>query len=241
MVRNIYDKKLAAAFRKSDLKPDKQYSFLPTVLNIVGDLAGKDVLDLGCGDGFFSIAMANSGAEHIVGIDNSPDQIRLANEKVHPENITYQLGDIYKDTLPSADIVLCPFVANYAQSVKDLAFLFENIYKALDHGGKALFLVDLFKGNNLKKFGSIKTLQGPPRDGTVIKIDLYNRGAFICSLYSHYYTPATLEKTLEQEGFKNIDWHKPIISNEGLKTFGESFWKDYPENSEVGYLSAEKH
>jgi SAM-dependent methyltransferase len=240
MSRNTYDKKLADVFRKSDTKPDKQFSFLPTVMNIIGNVSNKTILDLGCGDGFFSIALAQAGAKHVIGIDNAPEQIRLASEKAHPKNIIYQLGDIYKDKLPASDIILSPFVVNYAQSIQDLKFLFKNIYQSLNKNGKVVLVVDLPTGKDLKKFGSVKTLQGPAQDGAIIKIDLYNGEEFICTLYSHYYTKETLENTLKEVGFKNIRWHKPLVSKEGIGKFGEKFWKGFAENTELGYLSAEK-
>ena len=241
MTINIYDKELAKTFRKSDVKPDKQFSFLPTVMSMMSDLSNKTVLDLGCGDGFFTIALANAGAKHVIGIDNAKEQIDLANEKPHPENISYQLGDIFKDSLPTADITLTPFVVNYAQSVDDLKFLFKNIYQSLTPQGKAVFVVDLPRGKDLKRFGSVKTLAGPAKDGTQIKIDLYNGDEFICTLFSHYYTPQTLENILKEAGFTNIAWHGPIISKEGLAKFGDDFWKNFANDSELGYLSADKN
>lgn len=240
MTLNIYDKELAETFRKSDIKPDKQFSFFPTVMNMIGDLSNKTVLDLGCGDGFFTIALANSGAKHVIGIDNAKEQIQLAHKKTHPKNITYKLGDIFKDRLPTADIILTPFVVNYAQSVDNLEFLFQNIYQSLTPNGKVVLVVDLPKGKDLKRFGSIKTLSGPAENGAEIKIDLYNNDEFICTLFSHYYTPKTLEDNLKHIGFKNILWHKPLISKEGVLKFGENFWKNFAEDSELGYLSAEK-
>jgi len=45
---------LAHSYQKTDAKPDKKYSILPTVLMIAGDSSGKTVLDLGCGSGFFT-------------------------------------------------------------------------------------------------------------------------------------------------------------------------------------------
>lgn len=240
MSLNTYNNKLAADFKKSDLKPDKQFSFLPTILDVLGDFSGKVVLDLGCGDGFFTRALATAGAKKVIGIDNSETQLRLAKEKFDSNNIEYKYGDIFKDKLPSADIVLSPFVLNYAESIKDLEFLFDNILQSLGKKGKILFVVDLPKGNDLRKFGSLKTLEGEAKDGTKIKIDLYNGEDFICTLYSVYYTPETLENLLRKIGFKNIKWHDPVISIEGIKKYGEEFWKGFSENSELGYLSAEK-
>lgn len=236
MALNDYDK-LALDFRKSDAKPDKQFSILPTVLKLIGSPEDKTVLDLGCGDGFFTHAIAKLGAKMVIGIDNSKEQIKLANANPR-ENVTFQDGDIFKDTLPPADIVLSPFVVNYAESVPDVEFLLKNIYGALSNKGKVVLVVDLPKDQDLKKFGSIKTLQGPPVDGTKIKIDLYNSDKLICTLFSHYFTPTTLENTLKKVGFKNVAWHKPIISEDGLQKFGKEFWKDYPDNSELGYITA---
>ncbi|MFA6404482.1 MAG: class I SAM-dependent methyltransferase [Candidatus Paceibacterota bacterium] len=237
MTLNNYDK-LAATYKKSDIKPDKQFSILPTVLGIIGYPCGKVILDLGCGDGFFTHALASLGARHVIGIDNSKEQIRLANANPS-EHVTFQYGDIFKDMLSPADIILSPFVVNYANSVQDIEFLFGNIMRVLSERGKVILVVDLPKGENLKKFGSVKILQGPPIDGTKIKIDLYNSDELICTLFSHYFTPATLENALKKVGFKNIIWHKTIISEEGIEKFGIEFWKDYCDNSELGYVSAE--
>ena len=240
MLLNNYNETLSKRFQDTDIKPDKQYSFLPTVLGILGNLSGKTVLDLGCGDGFFTRALVKAGAKKVIGIDNSEVQIRLAKEKQTEDNIEYILRDIYKDKLPMADVVLSPFVVNYAESTQALVFIFKNIYESLSDGGRALLVVDLPRGKNLKKFGSIKTLEGKPTNGTKIKIELYNGEDFICTLYSNYYTPDTLENTLKTTGFGSIEWHNPIISNNGIEKYGEEFWKGFIEDSELGYLSVKK-
>ncbi len=240
MSLNNYDERLSKDFQKSDIKPDKQYSFTPTILGIFGDLTGKVVLDLGCGDGFFTRALANAGAKEVIGIDNSEEQIRLAKEKYNSPNISYQLGDIFRDLLPKSDLILVPFVLNYAESLDDLNFLIKNIYQSLNFGGKALFVVDLPKGKDLKKFGSVKTLLGGYNDGSKIKIDLYNGDEFICTLYSYYYLPQTIQKISTDCGFKSIKWHKPIVSLEGMEKLGKDFWCNFTEDSELGYLSVEK-
>lgn len=240
MSLNKYDRQLSKKFQESDTKPDKQYTFLPTIFSIINDVKGKIILDLGCGDGFFTRALASQGAQKVIGIDNSLEQLKLAKEKGVPTNVLYQHGDIFHDKLPKADIVLAPFVANYAENINDLNFLIKNIYKNLNPNGRLVLVIDLPDNKNLQKFGSLKTLEGPQADGTKIKIDLYNNDEFICTLFSHYYTRQTLESILSKTGFKNIEWHKPIISNEGLAKYGSEFWNGFPENSELGYLGTIK-
>lgn len=43
-----------------------------------GDVAGKSVLDVGCGRGRYSIEFARRGADHVVGLDFAPGMVDLA-------------------------------------------------------------------------------------------------------------------------------------------------------------------
>lgn len=50
---------------------------LPNLLRLIGDIKGKKVLDLACGNGFFSKALAEASAE-VTGLDISPELIAKA-------------------------------------------------------------------------------------------------------------------------------------------------------------------
>ncbi len=63
---------------------------------------GKSILDIGCGDGTFSIELVQQGASHVVGIDPVPNAIDTAQKKAATatiRNIYFQVGNIYE--LPS--------------------------------------------------------------------------------------------------------------------------------------------
>ena len=237
-ILNDYNK-LSESYQQTAVKPDKQFSTLPTVLKIAENFENKIILDLGCGSGFFSNEFAHHGAKKVIGIDNSIEQINLA--KKNPlENTEHILADIFKDKLPTADIALAPYVVNYATDTKQLVKLFQNIYDNLNEKGKFIIVVDLPEGKDLKKFGAIKNVLGEKINGAKIEIQLFNNAKFICSLNAVYFTPSTLEKTLYSVGFTDVVWHKPIISEEGIKKLGNEFWKGYIESSELGYISATK-
>jgi SAM-dependent methyltransferase len=230
---------LAEKYQQTLVKPDKRFSILPTILMIAGDVTDKTVLDLGCGSGFFSGEFANRGAKKVIGMDNSVEQIRIA-KKIPLERAEYVLGDIFKDKLPSANLVLAAYVLNYAADAKQLANFFRSIYRSLRQNGKFIAVVDLPEGRDLKKFGAVKKVLGEKVDGAKIEIKLFNEGRFICALNAVYFTPQTLENALRSAGFKDVIWHKSIISDEGIKKFGAEFWKDYLESPELGYVSAMK-
>lgn len=237
---NDYDK-LAVNYKNSNVKPDKRYSILPTVLNIVGDCGGKTIVDIGCGAGFFTLPLVELGAHQVCGLDNSREQIELASRVSPHPAINYIVADafIQKSSVP-VDIITAPFVVNYARTTPILQHFFKLIYQSLKEGGKAVFVVDLPNGKSLRRFGATKTLLGPLADEISIRIDLFNENQKICELTAVYFTPATIEQLLSNVGFKNICWHKPIVSSEGISTMGAEFWKGYTADPELGYLSAEK-
>lgn len=236
---NNYDG-LAPQYSKTDVKPDKRYSILPTVLKLVGDCTNKTVLDLGCGSGFFTFPIAHRGASMVWGVDNSPTQIALAKELPSPDNISFVEADIFISPLITVDIIVAPFVINYAQSVTILEFFFNKLYRHLNEGGKVIMVVDQPNNADLKRFGAVKTLLGPKADETKIRIDLFKDNNKVCTLSSVYYTDKTLVQLLRRAGFKRITWHMPFISTEGIRALGPKFWKGYIQNPELGYLTAEK-
>lgn len=61
-----------------------------TVLRMVGPLEGTRVLDLACGFGFYTRLLKQEGAAQVVGVDLSPEMIRLAraNEQAEPLGVT---------------------------------------------------------------------------------------------------------------------------------------------------------
>ncbi len=76
-------------------------------LGVLGDVAGKDVLELGCGAGQFGRTLAERGAR-VVGVDVSAEQLARA-------QVTFELVEASADELPfpeeSFDVVVCDWGA----------------------------------------------------------------------------------------------------------------------------------
>ncbi len=229
---------LVAAYQATDEKPDKKYSILPTVLKLVGDIRGKTVLDLGCGSGFFTEALAEQWAERVIGIDNSSDQLELA-RKTPRNNIEYRQGDIFHMQLPKNDVIVAPFILNYAKNVDQLADLVMNLSQALGKDGKLIIVLDLPNQLNHTRFGAKKHLVRK-QDGEPMTIELFQQEALLCELKATYYLPETVERSLLAHGFKVVTWHKAIIHPDGIRKYGEDFWTGYVDDPELGYVSALK-
>lgn len=114
----------------------------PAMLAMLGNLRGKRVLDLGCGEGFNARLMARRGAR-VVGVDFSEKIVRLAaeEEKRRPEGITYHrlnaehLQGLKRGTF---DIVAC-FMA--LQDIRNYRAAIGEGGRVLKKGGRFVFAI----------------------------------------------------------------------------------------------------
>lgn len=231
---NNYDELIS--YKRSHIKPDKHYSILPTVLAIAGNTNNKTVVDLGCGTGFFTIPFAEK-SKKVYGVDNSSIQLDLATQ--HP-NVVYLKKDIFIEPLPFADVIVAPFVVNYATTTHILRHLFQKLYDLLPTKGRLVIIADLPNNKKLERFGASKRILGTMDDESPLQIDILNGKEKICTLNAIYFKPETIEQILRSIGFKNICWHRPIISQEGIDAMGSDFWNGYIEDPELGYITTTK-
>ena len=104
---------------------------------------GKRVLDLGCGEGYFTRQLARNDAQEVVGIDISPAMIELACQKEAKETlgIKYSVGCAteFSETLsPNFDLITAVFVYNYV-TIAQMRQSMTHIYNHLAEGGQFIF------------------------------------------------------------------------------------------------------
>ncbi|MBS3159038.1 class I SAM-dependent methyltransferase [Candidatus Woesearchaeota archaeon] len=239
----------SADYQKTNTKPDKLYSILPTVLSLLGQIKGKTIVDVGCGTGFFTNSIVQRGATHVYGIDISSESLKIArrNSVETRGTVEYILLDIFEDKLPVCDSICFPFVLNLAKSVHDMLRALEICFFALRDGGNIVLVVDLPINNKShsvlqkqKEFGAVKTLLGARKNGTSLQVDLYNRKKKVYSFQSRFFTSKCIEQCLSRAGFQNILWHSPIISKKGFEYMPDLFWEGYQDICEIGYITALK-
>jgi 2-polyprenyl-6-hydroxyphenyl methylase / 3-demethylubiquinone-9 3-methyltransferase len=106
---------------------------------IVGSWRGKTVLDLGCGGGFMSEALARRGAT-VIGVDPSKEAIRVAQAHAEIERfkIEYEVG--YGESIPAADhSVDCIVCVDVLEHVADLDRVLDEVQRVLKPDGVFLF------------------------------------------------------------------------------------------------------
>ena len=69
---------IADEYAASKLLPWRLHVEQPTLFGLIGDVRGRSVLDLACGDGIYARALADLGATRVHGVDLSAGMIDLA-------------------------------------------------------------------------------------------------------------------------------------------------------------------
>ncbi|TSC86524.1 MAG: hypothetical protein G01um10148_510 [Parcubacteria group bacterium Gr01-1014_8] len=104
----------------------------PGLLSALGGLRGKHVLDVACGQGFFSRALQKEGAQ-VTGIDIAPELIDIA-KKAGPADIAYVVASA--DRIPLSDVTYDIAICVLAlQNIKNLSGTLEQVSKLLKKGG----------------------------------------------------------------------------------------------------------
>ena len=95
---------IAAEYAASKQLPFRIVVEAPTLFGLAGDVSGLTVLDLPCGDGTYSRALARRGAASVTGVDLSSAMVERAEaaERDAPLGIHYEVGDA-ADCQPAAE------------------------------------------------------------------------------------------------------------------------------------------
>ncbi len=104
-------------------------------LNVLGDVRGKDILEIGCGGAQFGIELAKRGAR-LTGIDLSDEQVRHARQHAKAAGVDYTVvrgnaEDLSRFKDSSFDIA----VSDFALGFLDLDRLLPEIARVLRPGG----------------------------------------------------------------------------------------------------------
>jgi 2-polyprenyl-3-methyl-5-hydroxy-6-metoxy-1,4-benzoquinol methylase len=99
---------------------------VPAMLDLIGDIKGKRVLDAGCGHGYYSLLLAKKGAI-VTGIDISEKNIELAkknasNTSVNCQFLVCDMQDLSIFDSDTFDLVTSSIVVGYLDDLKK-AFL----------------------------------------------------------------------------------------------------------------------
>ncbi|WP_202303883.1 class I SAM-dependent methyltransferase [Dryocola clanedunensis] len=141
MTQNIYDNPAFFAGYATLDRSIKGLDGAPewaTMQKLLPELKGKNVVDLGCGYGWFCRYARDQGAAEVLGLDVSVKMLEKAQEMTSGNGIVYRREDLEQLQLPAASVDL--FYSSLAlHYLENIPTLFSTIFDALVPGGRLVF------------------------------------------------------------------------------------------------------
>ena len=229
--------------QSAELRDDRSQILAPTAKKLLGEIQSLNVLDLACGDGYFTRLIKEWGAKRVVGIDISKNMIEIARKKestLHHE-IEYMVGNASE--LPSIgefDVVFAGFLLHYAKNREELQSMLNGISNSLKPAGKFV----CFNENPEKplhegiQYG-VKTL-GPNniKDGDIVTRQHFEKQTKKFEFSHFHYELDTYNQSLKTAGFNNIEWTN--FELDGASSDQEEYWNDYLKNFSIRPMRAIK-
>lgn len=116
-------------FRKSILERRRK-----KILSFSGDVRNKDILDIGCGSGRYSVLLAKAGPNFVLGLDISASMIKLAEDLAKVNNVAdickFENYDfLQKEFNDKFDIIIAAGIFDYTPDPKIFLLKIRSILK----------------------------------------------------------------------------------------------------------------
>ncbi|KUL34374.1 ToxA protein [Streptomyces sp. NRRL F-4489] len=233
MSEQQYDE-IGEAFEGFKALPLTRYAEVPSVLELVGDVRGKSVLDVACGTGFYSREFKRRGAADVLGVDISGEMIAAAQgiEQREPLGVRYEVGDVaeLRAGKRQFDVAVGVQCLNYAQDIAEMERMCRNIHRSLVPGGEFCLFVQKpdyrFDCESLESYGFRCEPTGEEAEtGPRVRVTALLDPQPI-SIVTNAPRREVYEKCLAAAGFGEVEWLPLKVSEAGIEEFGADFWAD---------------
>lgn len=210
----------------------------PVIFRTLGDVRGKALLDLACGNGFYTRRFRKEcGADPVVGVDLAPMLIEQAEaaEARDPLGIEYRVGDAGSLEMDRRfDAVTAIHLLHYLGSVEEIEAVLGQIHALLEPGSSFVTMIanpdfDLSRHDpedSRRKLGYYFSAAEPGNGGRL----RFHPGGFEkdreLTFELRRWHRGFVDDIARQVGFEPT-WHDPFISPEGLAEHGPEYFENY--------------
>jgi toxoflavin synthase len=232
MVTDYNENRIAEQYQQSKAHSWRSHAETYSFMKLIGDVEGKRVLDVACGEGHFTRLLRNAGAA-VVGIDISERMIALAREQEarQPLGIEYRVEDA-RTVVGQADfdLVVGAWLLVYAQTRAELVQMCRGLASRLRSGGRLVTVIinpAVYGFDPLpdyRKYGFQLSLADRAVEGAPTKVSLLLEDSTL-EIENYYMPVAAYESALTQTGFRDFAVHMPEVS---IAPDGEpAYWDDF--------------
>lgn len=207
-------------FELAQTGESRNFFIMPNMLRFMGDVNGKKILDLGCGEGGYSRELTKKGAQ-LVSVDCSERAIEYAISLAKKENLSIEhfvrnSNDLFDIKSEQFDIVLCSMML---MDCEDLDGTLREAARVLKPNGRlfASVLHPCFDGNHETGIGR----QGTGIERQVVVKNYFEPKEWTAPLYKGTIPVIWRHRTLEEyvksflkAGFTIVDLNEPQANEE---------------------------
>ena len=231
---------IASEYQRTKESPLRRHIEAYSFFQMLGDVAGCRVVDLACGEGFYTRLLRQAGAAAVTGVDISAAMVELAvaSERVAPLGIDYVCADVAElETLGQFDIATAAYLLHYAPSAAALEQMCIRIARQLQPGGRFVCINENPEQSSAdysgySQYGFNKSVQGERHEASPITYAMVS-GRSIIRFDAYYYSRATYERALHQAGFSEVSWCPLQLDPAGIRECGTEYWQEYLANPPV--------
>jgi toxoflavin synthase len=239
---------LAEEYKRSKQQPWRTHVEAFSLMALVGELNGRSVLDVACGEGFYTRPLRRRGAARVTGVDLSSQMIALARsqESAQPLGIDYIVGDgktlSFDDPF---DLVFAAYFLNYAHDPEELQSMCDSLARCLRPGGRFVAVnsspnADYLATRSYRKYGFDAQASGALHSGAPITWTFFLDDGASFAIENYFLDQGTHEAALRAAGFREVSWPAARLSPEGEAEFGRSFWSDFLDHPPIAFLECVK-
>jgi len=208
-VRTLYDK-ISAKYHVNRPLAISDYTELPAVVSLAGNVKGKRILDAGCGPGRHAKGLLAKGA-YVTGIDISEEMVKIAREHCRPRGQFFQADFERAEFEPASfDVIVASLSLMYA---RDIYPVISNFSKWLTLKGRLIFSVY----HPVRFFHKIADFDFSKSR----KVWIHLEGCDV-TVFNYYHPMEKYFNALQQTGFEMVKYVEPVLSRR---------YKGWPEDN----------
>jgi SAM-dependent methyltransferase len=225
-------------YRSAKEQPWRSRVEAHSMMQLIGDVRGKNVVDLACGEGFFTRKLKRAGPARAVGIDISRQMIALArgHEKADPTGAEYFVEDARATgSHGEFDLAVSAWLLVYAHDRSELAIMCRGIASRLKSGGRFVTLTSnpaLFsfeRKPNYRKYGFDVDLAEPVREGAQILWTIHLDDETSFAIENYYLPVEALVSSLADAGMRNVAVHSLTLGPDPAAGDEGEYWAEILE------------
>lgn len=240
---------IAEAYRQAKQHPWRTHIEAYTLDLLTPSLDKLSVIDIACGEGFYTRRLREKGAARVVGVDLSRRMIELALEAEAERplgGLEYHVGD--GKSLPfegEFDLAFAAYFLNYARDRDELRRMCDSVARSLAPGGRFVTvnsnpMLYFDPDRSYRQYGFEAKILGGLREGAPITWNVFLDDGSSFEIENYFLDKDIHEEALRAAGFSQIFWRAPRLSPEGEKAFGRDFWKPFLDYPTIAFIECVK-